>query len=553
MKTCQHCGATSPPDAMFCQNCGQPFLSEVPTEAPMPVYYDGYVPAPAKKRSALPIILIAVITLALLAVAGIFLFSFFSSGSGLYPNEYENILQYQYRLKSEDGERRFYNYQGTTIDLGDQNLTVQASYDQSLVFRSIYKEDGYYGPRDLTVYDLSGTEILQVKKVGAVSLNNFTNTLYYVKEGARPTLYRMVDGKEEELATKVDAFVYAPNDTYILYTEGKKLFVLQPGKEPQHLADVTSGTSPLGISNDGKWKYYGQPSKKDTHFTENGKICCMNAQGDIKSMRIKARYPDVSFNIDATEMLVGYDCALTLCKKGEFTKILDEGALYVPYRMRYSLSANAEILNVKNFDQFICVETDNKSGKDISYYYNQGELVELAPSSTYDFALNCNMDSVALLYNEKLQWFDLTQKEPVKEKIGKGVDSFALTEDGKTLFYLELDRSDISGTLYRKSFGEEPVLIAEDVSHWKSSYDGTYVNYIQDYDEEEQEGTLFLMKQGQDPVEIGPASTLGALNSNGEFIYFADQSQDNMDPTYSMWIYRDGSAQLLEKKILRGV
>ena len=125
-----------------------------------------------------------------------------------------------------------------------------------------------------------------------------------------------------------------------------------------------------------------------------------------------------------------------------------------------------------------------------------------------------------------------------KEKIASDVESYAVSDDGKTLVYIT------EGDLYRKAVGskKEAEKIDSEVSNIYTSSDLKWIYYLKD-------GSLYLKNQNKDKVKVDADVTKLFMNDTGTVYYLKEATEEIALGNYVTDDLKDSDAAITEPDI----
>jgi len=375
----------------------------------------------------------------------------------LKSDRYDRDVDYKYMYDYLDDDV-LVNVEGKTIECDEDIYDCDWSADGSL---SVMIDE------DWTLWVVKGKKLVQVDEdVENYWVSIYGDTIAYMKDNkdgvADLFLYTVKGGKIKEIST--DASVWfdvklSPDGKSVLFTEVNKkgtatLMVSKNGKEPE---EIEKNASAIGVSDNAKYVYYMVDSKL---YVNDEKI------------ETKEYVNSIYFNADMTEVLyqAGSTAKYYMAKKGESVKLKNGylSGIVVPSDVVYG---NA-VYGIDTFDKSVI-----KLAGGLYYMHGKGEKLEKITSG-YD---SCRMseDGKSLLYveNGNLVYIKNVAKPEKEEKIKKlEIDTLLASKDLKTVYFINYDDE----LCYLKK--DEGVVIAKDI--YRATYSDKFgVVYFLDEDE----------------------------------------------------------------------
>lgn len=497
---CPHCGKENPDNSMFCSQCSEWILASVYVEpakpapvpeesAPQPEATDAAPPPKKQKKWLLPSILAAVALIVVCAIC-----------AALLLRGNSRFIEYKHDIRTlYAGSKRYLVYDGTVLDI--ENLDYYSAPQTSL--------DGCVG----ITYDYRCGYLYLIRN-GAAQRIAQDVTYAVISAGGDGVAYVQANGDTRQLylynvpsekAALIDTFTGVSVSALDLSPDGKKvvyqLHYSLSGKETMKYFDgkktaecfVTSNSEVLiGISNDHL-----------LYYSKNGRLMSYNCRtGDINEL-FDESVSSYRFNIDHSELLFHSGGSTYLCSDGGNIRLLAEVSLMpvLPENTVAHTNYNATTIPLYHFcDQAY-----------VSYNYNS---VTPSFSSSIFFAFNVHY---------------LSKDGETCEKLISGVQSYALSENGKLLYY-----TDQEGGLYicqiRSGSTQK---LAENVSNYTITGNCRYVYYTTT------DGTLYRCdgKDGSGAEKIAQSVHISGVSGDG-YLYYRDDT--------TLYAYRNGKS----KKVL---
>lgn len=379
-------------------------------------------------------------------------------------DRYQRVADYKKVYLRQDDDV-LVNVEGKTIECEEDINFIRYSADNSLTAVM---------DTDKTLWVVKGKKLVQVEEdVEAFRISTYGDAIAYMKDiksgKGELYLYNVSKGKSTELSKDAYefgySFVMSPDGKSVAFLEADKkgnsvLMVSKNGKEAEELE---KSATPYAVSDNAKYVYYVKDNKL---YVNDEKI------------ESKERVNRLFFNADCTEVLysAGGETKYFTVKNGEAVKV-DKKSLSgigVPNGVvvAYDDMYRTVVYGIDTFDKSV-VAIENG----LYYMSDGGEELEKITSSLD--AAQLSEDGKSLLYIDDgdLVYVKNVAKPDKAEKIKKlDADELYASKDLKTVYFINEDDE----LCYLKK--DEGVVIAKDI--YRAAYSDEYgVIYFQDDDE----------------------------------------------------------------------
>ena len=524
---CPICAAENPDNAAFCGNCGSRISQEQPIDQPQP--------EPAAKKSGFADLLkankkliaigagVLVVLILIICVCASLSGGSSSSGDYLYaPQNSVRVLHIDDELKILlngkyiDGPLDTEN--GYFVTSLDYSTSILLTYNDNYDYDSAYliTEKGLKKIAD----DVINAKISDNGKVAAVLTDDYM--LYSVElPSCKMTKIRLCD---EDTPYSIRM---SPNGKCMLYRVDGELWFHKDGAEDYMIAD--SYYTGIALSDGGKYIYIRN--------TDNDAIYMTKANDPEKVKLAPSGGSSVQTNADRSEILfcTDDDKAYICVKGGEKVKLLESqwcSPLYpdgttavktfIGIPLTYDTSDDCGMFYISKK-----LEAE-KIAKGVDSEYSLDYAYGITGVRIYPTVKEIVGDTLYYTKSGKLYMSSASEGyEP--EKIASDVINFAVTKDGKHVYYI-----DEENTLWCYT-GGDPKKIADDVYRFNFGTFGSSVFFLTDY--ADYTGTLYSCSDGKNKTRIADEVIYVEYNSN-EINYFVVESRE--DASCSFYTSADG-------------
>lgn len=405
------------------------------------------------------------------------------------------------------------NLKGKKIECEENIFDYDSSDDGSLTVVMDEEE---------TLWVVKGKKLVQVDEdVEDYIISTYGDTIVYMKdveeEEGELYLYNVKKGKSVELSSKAytDYIVLSPNGKTVAFIENAEidydywydsyevisadLMVSKNGKEAE---EVESKAFPIAISDNAKYLYY---------ITDDNKLCMNDEkiESDFTSYKLL-------FNDDMTELLYYFDgdTKYFRAKKAEDVKVKSESiySVVVPDNTVWGYAEATGEYDVVYYG----IDTFNKSVLNLDgalyYMYDKGEEVEKITSSYNSYQMSEDGKSLLYIDGEDLIYVKNVAKSDKEKKYkDMNADELLASKDLKVIYFI----NDDDDLCYLKK--DKDVEIAGDV--YNAVYSDKYgVVYFLDEDE-----LCYAKKTKKSVKEV--TDDVSSVLTMGDFVVFSQDDE----------------------------
>ena len=242
------------------------------------------------------------------------------------------------------------------------------------------------------------------------------------------------------------------------------------------------------ISNGGKYVYYAKLSKDSS----SASLWVKSGRNDTKLM---SEVVDDNFilNMDYSQLIFNIDGKAYVSQNGKEREQICKSGISVflmPHGTQSVYSNGATVYGVSSFKNTLAM-----SGDGMVYINNKFASAKISGSTTSTSYVSVSTDGKTLIYisgSGVLASINPSKPDADKKEIGKKVQSFVASSDGKTVYFVNEDKE-----MYYSKGGGKAVKVSDDVysDSLAMSSNGSMVFFLADYSYKNG-GTLYYSSNG---------------------------------------------------------
>lgn len=303
-------------------------------------------------------------------------------------------------------------------------------------------------------------------------------------------------------------FVISPDGSAIAYVEfdDNKMtgYISKNGKSPEKLG---KNKMAIALSDKANYIYYVESDDNNSSMD----IYVMRGKKETKLVPDAYNISQMTFNKDYSQVIYSYDGKTYISVKGNDKKRLasDTADILLPDNCQVKTTSITKTIGAKSFAKTLVATFD-------AVYYLNAKFETNKIVSNFDWVkVSSDMSQLAYIdYSDDLHLVTNLSKEKPKDlefDKAEDVDGFALTDDGKTIYYVNDDEE-----LYSIKKSNKPKKIADDVNASYLATIGKKLFFLVDY---KNTGTMFY-STGSNKVELKNADEVSNFYKYGNGIIF---------------------------------